>query len=211
MTWDDLIKLPGGRLVGTTVGGSEYGNIVLALAGDDDWGRSLTADDILIAASLDVLDLLPLERRPSRIILVNAEFDPYLHTNAMARNVSVIVFSGTATDLLSSLNRQVRLESLHFPHGICVGADDLLEDVVGLISSCRRAIPVVDDENRLIGVVARKDLKAPSRRKAILIDHFESDQAVPGIESLDIVEIVDHHRIGNIETPSPVRVDCRPI
>ena len=99
-----------------------------------------------------------------------------------------------------ALTRQVRLGALSFDSGLCVGPDDLLQDVHDLVRSQRRALPVVDEDNRLAGVVARKISKPRRSEKPILIDHFESDQAVPGIESLEIIEIIDHHRIGNIET-----------
>jgi manganese-dependent inorganic pyrophosphatase len=64
----------------------------------------------------------------------------------------------------------------------------------------------------LVGVFSRSEALDPGHRPVILVDHFEKNQTARGIETAEILEIIDHHRVGgNIETQTPVRVDCRPI
>jgi len=74
-----------------------------------------------------------------------------------------------------------------------------------------RSVTVIDSENRLIGIVTRSDLIPGIRKKVILIDHNEVSQAVLGIQEADILEIIDHHRQGDISTLSPIFVYNDPI
>jgi manganese-dependent inorganic pyrophosphatase len=70
---------------------------------------------------------------------------------------------------------------------------------------------VVDGERRPVGLVTRSDLVAPARRRVILVDHAEEGQSVAGVEEAEIVEILDHHHIGSIETRVPVKATFDPV
>jgi manganese-dependent inorganic pyrophosphatase len=73
----------------------------------------------------------------------------------------------------------------------------------------RAAVAV--DRGRPVGLVTRSDLVSPVRRRVLLVDHAEQAQSVPGIEQAEIVEILDHHHIGSIETRVPVRATFDPV
>jgi manganese-dependent inorganic pyrophosphatase len=91
-------------------------------------------------------------------------------------------------------------------------ADDLLSDVsIQVQESHHGAAIVVDDLQRPIGLIMRSDLVSPVRRRVILVDHAEQAQSVPGIENAEIVEILDHHHIGSIETRVPVLATFDPV
>src|SRR4029079_11327844 len=62
-----------------------------------------------------------------------------------------------------------------------------------------------------IGLVTRSDLVNPQPRRVLLVDHAEQAQSVPGVEQAEIVEILDHHHIGSIETRVPVRATFDPV
>ncbi|HWF35522.1 MAG TPA: putative manganese-dependent inorganic diphosphatase [Solirubrobacteraceae bacterium] len=70
---------------------------------------------------------------------------------------------------------------------------------------------VVDAARRPVGLVTRSDLVAPARRRVILVDHAEEGQSVAGIDQAEIVEILDHHHIGSIETRVPVKATFDPV
>ena len=70
---------------------------------------------------------------------------------------------------------------------------------------------VVDDEERLIGVFTKSDLLKPGKTRLVLVDHNELTQAVDGAGEVDIVEVVDHHRLGNPPTHSPILFVNRPV
>lgn len=74
-----------------------------------------------------------------------------------------------------------------------------------------RSEVVVDSDNRLIGFITRTDLLNPIRKKTILVDHNEISQAVDGIEEAEILEIIDHHRVGDISTVAPIYVYNDPV
>jgi len=80
-----------------------------------------------------------------------------------------------------------------------------------VLESDYRSAVVVDSENRLIGFITRTDLLTPIRKKAILVDHNEISQAPDGIEEAEILEIIDHHRVGDISTVAPIYVYNDPI
>ncbi|MBO0768049.1 MAG: putative manganese-dependent inorganic diphosphatase [Solirubrobacterales bacterium] len=90
--------------------------------------------------------------------------------------------------------------------------DDLLSEVAEQIKESHQgSAVVVDDHNHPVGLVTRAELVEPVRRRVILVDHAEQAQAVEGIEQAEIVEILDHHHIGSIETNVPVRATFDPV
>ncbi len=80
-----------------------------------------------------------------------------------------------------------------------------------IVESEYRSAVVTDSENRVIGFVTRTDLLSPVRKRAILVDHNEVSQAVDNIEDAEIIEIIDHHRVGDISTVAPIYVYNDPV
>jgi manganese-dependent inorganic pyrophosphatase len=80
-----------------------------------------------------------------------------------------------------------------------------------ILESEYRSAVVVDGDGRLIGFITRTDLLQPVRKRAILVDHNEISQAVDNIEDAEILEIIDHHRMGDISTVAPIYVYNDPI
>lgn len=71
--------------------------------------------------------------------------------------------------------------------------------------------PVVDEERHYIGLVQKVDLLAPRQVAVVLVDHNEAGQAVPGLEEANIIAVLDHHRLGNPPTPTPIRFRVDPV
>jgi manganese-dependent inorganic pyrophosphatase len=95
---------------------------------------------------------------------------------------------------------------------LTVGLDDLVTDTAAQIKDVHyRAAVAVDRAGRPIGLVTRSDLVRPEPRRVLLVDHAERGQSVPGIEEAEIVEILDHHHIGSIETKLPVMAIFDPV
>ena len=80
-----------------------------------------------------------------------------------------------------------------------------------IVESDYRSVVVIDSDRRLIGFITRTDLLSPVRKLAILVDHNELSQAVDGIEEAEILEIIDHHRVGDISTTAPIYVYNDPV
>ena len=95
---------------------------------------------------------------------------------------------------------------------LTVDPDDLIADVSEQVKDVHyQAAVAVDTRNRPVGLLTRGDLVAPSPRRVILVDHAEAAQSVPGVEQAEIVEIIDHHHIGSIETRIPVTATFDPV
>lgn len=126
---------------------------------------------------------------------------------------------GTAV-ILSPLDSYVsgRLVSLAAPcralmdaEPLTVHPDDLLADAAELVKDVHYGAAIAVDHERPVGLVTRADLVKPQPRRVILVDHAEQAQAVQGIEHAEVVEILDHHHIGSIETRVPVRATFDPV
>jgi manganese-dependent inorganic pyrophosphatase len=95
---------------------------------------------------------------------------------------------------------------------LTVGPDDLVSDVADEVKDIHyRAAIAVDGARRPVGLVTRSDLVSPKPRRVLLVDHAEQAQSVVGIEQAEIVEILDHHHIGSIETRVPVTAIFDPV
>ncbi len=80
-----------------------------------------------------------------------------------------------------------------------------------IMNSKYRCVLLVDGARRLISIVTRTDLLQPIRKKVILVDHNELTQAVEGVQEAEILEIIDHHRVGDISTMMPIKVHNEPV
>lgn len=88
---------------------------------------------------------------------------------------------------------------------LLVSPDALLSEVAeDLLTSRHREAVVVDADTRPLGVITRTDLARRHGRRVVLVDHNEASQSAPGIDEADILEVVDHHRIGDIQTRGPI-------
>jgi manganese-dependent inorganic pyrophosphatase len=95
---------------------------------------------------------------------------------------------------------------------LVVEPEDLVADIAENVKDVDyRAAVVVDAERRPVGLVTRSDLVNPEPRRVLLVDHAEQRQSVVGVEHAEIVEILDHHHIGSIETRVPVRATFDPV
>ncbi|MGB0097386.1 MAG: putative manganese-dependent inorganic diphosphatase [Solirubrobacteraceae bacterium] len=95
---------------------------------------------------------------------------------------------------------------------LAVTSEELLADISEQIKDLHYgAAIIVDAQQRPTGLVTRSDLVAPPRRRVMLVDHAEQSQSAPGVEHAEIVEILDHHHIGSIETRVPVRATFDPV
>jgi manganese-dependent inorganic pyrophosphatase len=90
--------------------------------------------------------------------------------------------------------------------------DDRLDEIRKvLLRVTAPGVMVVDDNGRVCGVGTKSNLLRPSPLKLILVDHNELTQAVPGADQVDILEIIDHHRLGNFHTELPIRFINQPL
>ena len=90
--------------------------------------------------------------------------------------------------------------------------DDYVDDVRDTVAKIRhRDFPILDDNQNYIGMFSRRNLMNVKKKQIILVDHNEKSQAVNNIEEAEILEIIDHHRIGSLETMAPVYFRNQPL
>lgn len=95
---------------------------------------------------------------------------------------------------------------------VCFHLDDYLDDVRDTVLQSRfRSYPVLDADNKVVGTLGRYHLIRPKRKRIVLVDHNEVGQSVPGLEQAELVGIIDHHRLGDVQTGSPVFMRNEPV
>ncbi len=95
---------------------------------------------------------------------------------------------------------------------VCFHLGDYIDDVQDTVLESRfRSYPILDENERVVGTLSRFHLLRPRRKRVILMDHNERAQSVVGLEQAEILEIVDHHRLADIETKNPIYVRNEPV
>ena len=90
--------------------------------------------------------------------------------------------------------------------------DDLVDDIKGIMTETRfRSYPVLDQNGRVVGTVSRYHLISKHKKKVIQVDHNERGQSVDGLEDAEVLEIIDHHRVADIQTSNPIFFRNEPI
>ena len=95
---------------------------------------------------------------------------------------------------------------------VCFYLEDKVDDVKELVLKYREhCYPILDEHEKVVGVLTRYHLLRPRRKRVVLVDHNEASQSVPGLEEAEILEIIDHHRLADIQTANPIYVRNEPV
>ncbi|MBQ4600208.1 MAG: putative manganese-dependent inorganic diphosphatase [Oscillospiraceae bacterium] len=95
---------------------------------------------------------------------------------------------------------------------VCFHLEDRLDEVREQVLKFRDpCYPILDENERAVGVLTRYHLLRPRRKRVVLVDHNEASQSVPGLEEAEILEIIDHHRLADIQTSNPIYVRNEPV
>ena len=95
---------------------------------------------------------------------------------------------------------------------VCFHLEDRVDDVKEQVLKYREhCYPILDAEDKVVGVLTRYHLLRPRRKRVVLVDHNEAAQSVPGLEEAEIMEIIDHHRLADIQTTNPIYVTNEPV
>jgi manganese-dependent inorganic pyrophosphatase len=129
---------------------------------------------------------------------------------ARERNVTVISVPHHTFTTVRLLNMSTPVAHIMRSEYLACSPEDYVGDVRRSLSR-ERTMPVIDDRGCLVGVLSRSDLLKPARRRLILVDHNERAQAVEGLEEAEIVGIIDHHRLADIQTPQPIFFRCEAV
>jgi manganese-dependent inorganic pyrophosphatase len=176
-------------------------------------GRNIEAGDIVVVGDRADAQAQAIELGCAAMVISNG-IQPDPDALALAQERGTVVIVSPSDSYVTS--RMIRLSE---PCSVVVSSDPLTvapDDVLGEVSSQvldvdYRAAIAVDEHGVPIALVTRGELVRPTPRRVLLVDHAEQAQSVPGIEEAEIVEILDHHHIGSIETRVPVRATFDPV
>ena len=163
-------------------------------------------DQIVITSSREESQLKAINTGAALIVVTLAsEVTNEVMIAATKNNCAVVV---TTLDIFTSsqlITQSIPIHLIMTTNLVTFNYFDYLDDVKAIIPKSRfRSYPIVDSNNELKGLISRYHLWGHDRKQIILVDHNETTQSIEGIEQADVIEIVDHHRIGDIQTNTPV-------
>lgn len=145
------------------------------------------------------------------VITSNLEVDDETVALAKARGVSVIMSpydSATTSWVVRTASNIERVVDREF---VTVAPDERIANVRKKFSVTNHALLVTSDDGQLTGILTKSDIFKPVRTRLVLVDHNELTQAVPGAEEVTIAEIIDHHRLGALNTAQPILFINEPV
>jgi manganese-dependent inorganic pyrophosphatase len=169
--------------------------------------------DVVVVGNRSNAQHLAIERGAQLLVLSNGT-EPTDEILALAQERGIAVIVSPLDSYVSG--RMITLaapcEALMEREPLTATTEFLVEEISEQIKESHYgAAVVVDPQRRPVGVVTRSDLVAPPRRRVLLVDHAEMAQSVSGVDQAEIVEILDHHHIGSIETRIPVTATFDPV
>jgi manganese-dependent inorganic pyrophosphatase len=138
------------------------------------------------------------------VITSNLEIDAETVALARASDVSVIISPYDSATTAWVVRTATSIERVIEREFATVTADARIADVRKKFSVTTHVLLVTSDDGALIGILTKSDIFKPVRTRLVLVDHNELSQAVPGAEEVTIAEIIDHHRLGALNTAQPI-------
>ncbi len=214
-SYKNLVETLNGRLVvGDKANEIHEGKVLIAAANPDTMEDFIEEHDIVITGNRYESQLCAIEMNAGCIIITaGAKVSRTITKLAQEKNCSVIETPYDTFTVARLINQSIPIDFyMKKENLITFHPNDFIDDVKDTMTKYRhRDFPVVDKDNRLLGMISRRKLLGAKRKKVILVDHNERSQAVDGIEDAEILEILDHHRLGSLETMNPVFFRNQPL
>ena len=209
-----LETLSGTMVVGNSDAVCTTGHIKIGTATPELLESSVEKGDIVILSNRYESQLCAIEKEASLLIICNgAKVGRTIQRIADETGVAIMT---TPVDTYAA----GKLISQCAPISYYMTRDDILKftlvtpvaDVLRVMAKVRhRYFPILDEDGKYCGMVSRRNVIALRKRRIILVDHNEATQAVEGFDQAEILEIIDHHRIGSLETSGPVYFRNQPV
>ncbi len=204
---------------GEVVEGNEHGyfvkgKVLVGTANPQMLGEYVEMDDMVIMGNRQEDHMEAIRLNVSCLIVsMGAEISEKVIQKAHEQSI-VIISSPLDTFTISRLINQsipvsyvMKKENL-----ITFNTEDFTDDIQEvMVKNKHRAFPVVDGKGRCLGTISRRNFLDMHRKKVILVDHNEKDQAVDNIDKAEILEIIDHHKLGSLETMTPISFRNQPV
>ncbi len=209
----NLLSVLEGRIL------NEAGNLIDTITGDVSIALPQSCENLLFSnkESIVVCGNQPemvrraLEIGVRCVILCQAELDEELRT--FPTDTCIISTPFDAYRAVRLIYQSIPIRRICRTTGLeCFHLDDYVDDVrEGMLQSRYRCYPILDENERVVGTLSRYHLIRPRRKRVVLVDHNEAAQSVPGLEQAEILEIIDHHRLADIQTGNPIYFRNEPV
>lgn len=206
--------LQGEVVAGDPDGKFTKGKVVVAAANPDLMEEFIDKHDMVILVDRSDTQLCAIEQGASCLIVcLGAKISKSIMRIAEESGCTIITSPLDTYTAAKLINQSVPVSHLMRKSDIITfGLDDSVADVKATVSKLRiRYFPVLDGDDHYVGMISQRNLLDVDRRRVILVDHNEKGQAVDGIRSAEVIEVIDHHRIDSVETNSPIYFRNQPL
>lgn len=190
------------------------GKVVVAAANPDVMEEYIEENDLVLLGNRYESQLCAIELNAGCIVIgLGAKVSRTIKKIAEEAGCTVIVSPLDTYTCAKLINQAVPVKHIMRKDNIMTfNQHDLVTDVRAAVSKVRiRYFPILDDENQYLGMISQRNLLNIERQKVVLVDHNEKGQAVDGIRSSEVIEVIDHHRIDSIETMNPIYFRNQPL
>ena len=209
-----LETLDAKMIVGSEDGFFESGEVVIATANPDVLEDYIHPGDMVILGNRYETQLCAIEMGAACVVIsMGAKVSKTIQHFAKEHNCIVINTPYDSFTVARLINQSMSIGYFMKKEKLTTfRVTDKTEDIRAIMKKKRyHDFPVLDEEDNYVGMISRRTLLNLRKKRLILVDHNETAQAVDGIEYADILEIIDHHRIGTLETMSPVFFRNQPL
>ena len=209
-----LSVLNGNIIEGTESDFNVTGKVCVGAMTPDEMIKHIGKGDIVITGDREDNQIASIKAGAKCLIITgNSKVGNSTITLAKKNNTILISTPKTTYTAVRAINQAVPLSYVMTSENILqFNSDDTIDKIKAHMASTRfRAYPVVNDQGKILGFISRYHLISKHKRELILVDHNEKSQSIDGIEDALVIEIVDHHRIGDIQTTYPIRFINEPV
>lgn len=190
------------------------GKIVIAAMKPDSAVELIEEGDIVICGDREDAQEIILDKKASLMIITGKHsVSSSIIDKAKKANCSIIVSPYDTFTTARLIPQSIPVGYIMTKENLVVFSnEDLVDDVKEIMVQTRySSYPVVDCNQKVIGTISRYHLISKNKKKVILVDHNERSQSVPGLEDAELLEVIDHHRIGDIQTGFPIYFRNEPV
>ena len=209
-----LETLEATRITGDIERFCQKGKVVIAAANPEMMNYYIEPHDIVILGNRAESQLSALDNGADCIIICEgANASPTIRDLAEQNGMIIMVTSYDAYTAARLINQSIPIDFFMTKEGILsFQEEDYVDDIREVMASKRhRDFPVLSKEGKYLGMISRRNLMGAHGKQVIMVDHNELGQALEGMENAEILEIIDHHRLGTIQTLSPVSFRNQPL
>ena len=209
-----LYALDGSMVLGDPNEIISSGAVHVAASTADILKDAVKKGDIVILGNRKSVQTTAIENGASCLIVsLDAEFSDEMLDMAKTHNCTIIRTPYDTFTAARFVIQSLPLRYLMKKRGLVkFRTDDFLDDVLPIMAEHRyRYFPVEDEKGNYVGMLSRRNLIGARKKQVILVDHNERSQAVDGIDAAEVMEIIDHHRLGTLNTTMPVYFRNQPI